>query len=895
MKLAIPDRENWQKPFSSLASYLSDALTESVELQVFSDESAIKYALARNNIDLAILTSSAFVEGQQNIEGLRYIATGQTISDAELRSYYYSLLVTLSSNGLSRLDDFQGKSMGFVSKTSTSGYKLPIAQMKALGIEPDRFFSTVKFLGSHEAVVEALVKKEIEIGATWDLNLAKAETEHGKIFEVLESFGPVTNHALVAKPHLDGKLHAAVGYVVTRLTTAEANKMKLPYVGFEILSDDKYDFARSLIKEPTKAKQSIKSDEFRNIVVRFILDVIREMRVKLRSAGDSGDTDFVSREPALLLKMSTAQEMLKQAQSELDNLIRISSNGSSPTNEVIKFRESLIKVLGELNKNNATIEDLKVLFETLQQIRIDHLGLPSANKEDTVEINGDELNLDISVNNSSQFSEFADAIQKRTSSDKYLSSISQMLMTARAEKRILTTDEQISIEVAKVLLENGTTLPTAYANIPASGFGAYQTQLYSTDPGDDHIRVTCSDNELMKGVVVHIEHIDRDGEKNKELVEAYRLPAALNVAKVRLHVGVDAACSSYIGRPVFESDSFNRDLLKAAHMTACACTTMFLNGVADAKVAIEKMTSTQAIDFMRCISGNVFRDKHRQFLAAAFNINTPIIDDRSADKRDRSYSDSSNKDDIASLPYGIFESNPRRIAKLGIDICKAGGFDKVTWDGAADVSPSKPITEQIEFPHLLDLVHEAHEKGLLCYISAGLKAPDMKIATELGIDGVGIGNSLHYLRKGKGDAVEVGAFKPESIRDCLKHRDQAMTTPLGKAGRMLARLDRLYFENSLPNPQDEKRRQDLYSALRNRSEQDCSKIIKDLNHIEALPIEAGHPLIARARRRLLTMESTQFETVTVGAPASRRDGYSYSNLQELINTNQITRLAEILS
>jgi hypothetical protein len=36
-------------------------------------------------------------------------------------------------------------------------------------------------------------------------------------------------------------------------------------------------------------------------------------------------------------------------------------------------------------------------------------------------------------------------------------------------------------------------------------------------------------------------------------VEPYRLPAAVNAAKVRLHVGSQAPVTAFIGRPVFES------------------------------------------------------------------------------------------------------------------------------------------------------------------------------------------------------------------------------------------------------------------------------------------------------------------------------------------------------
>lgn len=89
-------------------------------------------------------------------------------------------------------------------------------------------------------------------------------------------------------------------------------------------------------------------------------------------------------------------------------------------------------------------------------------------------------------------------------------------------------------------------------------------------------------------------------------MEAYRLPSHIDAGKVRLHVGTDAPCSCYIGRPVFEGLNykgsfeeyariyreknqeieikpadffFKANLLKTAHFWASACSAMFANGI----------------------------------------------------------------------------------------------------------------------------------------------------------------------------------------------------------------------------------------------------------------------------------------------------------------------------
>ena len=64
---------------------------------------------------------------------------------------------------------------------------------------------------------------------------------------------------------------------------------------------------------------------------------------------------------------------------------------------------------------------------------------------------------------------------------------------------------------------------------------------------------------------MHTEHIDRGEIKIKSLVEAYRIPSHINAARVRLHVGADAPCCAFIGRPVFEGVGHDCTSIDEAH------------------------------------------------------------------------------------------------------------------------------------------------------------------------------------------------------------------------------------------------------------------------------------------------------------------------------------------
>ena len=163
---------------------------------------------------------------------------------------------------------------------------------------------------------------------------------------------------------------------------------------------------------------------------------------------------------------------------------------------------------------------------------------------------------------------------------------------------------------------------------------------------------------------------------------------------------------------------------------------------------MDSLTASEAIAYMRALSGHVLRN-HKQILSAAFNLNTPLVDDLSeAD---------------AEGNYPVITDNVA-IGRRGIQLAALGGFDKVTFDGAADSYPSECIVSkhplcnlwhvadvqvlQLAFADAIELIHLSHQAGLLTYMSAGFKfGGHIPQAVFAGTDGIGIGGAqiLRYM------------------------------------------------------------------------------------------------------------------------------------------------------
>ncbi len=252
-------------------------------------------------------------------------------------------------------------------------------------------------------------------------------------------------------------------------------------------------------------------------------------------------------------------------------------------------------------------------------------------------------------------------------------------------------------------------------------------------------------------------------------IESYRIPSLFEFARVRLHTGNAApntvstsTCTStgkliffsfqyFVGRRVKDSSSgdFALDFIKVVNLTSAACSAAFQLGAAETKVAMDGLTANEAVAYMRALSGHVVRNR-KQVLSCAWNLNSPLVDDMAARGEDGEF----------PTIKGNLE-----IGRRGIQLATMGGFDKVTFDGAADTYPSYCVVSvvgrrtrqradmsrqilQLTLENALELVHLAHQAGLITYMSAGFKlGGHIGNAVLSGVDGIGIGGAqiLRYM------------------------------------------------------------------------------------------------------------------------------------------------------
>ena len=121
----------------------------------------------------------------------------------------------------SRLAELKGKRVGWVDRESATGYLLPRMYLSGEGYDLSAFFGQEHFLGSHNAVIDSVVRGAVDVGATF----CKLETHSGRIvqaawtasdgtsrapIEVIATVGPIPNDVILASSKLPPELRTRV-------------------------------------------------------------------------------------------------------------------------------------------------------------------------------------------------------------------------------------------------------------------------------------------------------------------------------------------------------------------------------------------------------------------------------------------------------------------------------------------------------------------------------------------------------------------------------------------------------------------------------------------------------------------------------------------------------------
>jgi phosphonate transport system substrate-binding protein len=159
------NREAVQARFKEFSSYFKKQL--GVELQIYqaTDYAGAIQALTSGQVHLASLGPAGYAAAWVDSEGAVEPLVAAREADGDMG--YYSALIVRADSPYRKVEDLKGKTLGWADPNSTSGYLVPLVSLRAIGIEPEKFFERTVFSGSHENNVIGVLNGTFDSAFVW--------------------------------------------------------------------------------------------------------------------------------------------------------------------------------------------------------------------------------------------------------------------------------------------------------------------------------------------------------------------------------------------------------------------------------------------------------------------------------------------------------------------------------------------------------------------------------------------------------------------------------------------------------------------------------------------------------------------------------------------------------
>jgi phosphonate transport system substrate-binding protein len=186
---------------TSLAKYLSDKLGREVEVIIPVSAAVINEGFSNGTVDIGYLSANDLI----NSKDADLLLVGEINGETSYKSYWLGL----RDKPYVAVEDLRNKPIAFASKTSTSGYVIPLWDLKKRGLlgeanDPEEFFGkgNVFYGTGYVSAVERVLNGEAEAAAVsyyvLDEDKHLSPEQRGRLKKIAEQ-GPVPTHIIAIR------------------------------------------------------------------------------------------------------------------------------------------------------------------------------------------------------------------------------------------------------------------------------------------------------------------------------------------------------------------------------------------------------------------------------------------------------------------------------------------------------------------------------------------------------------------------------------------------------------------------------------------------------------------------------------------------------------------------
>ena len=195
--------------------YLTAALGMPVTVRIIPEYADLAVALPKNEVDFAWLTPVAYARARAASQQVTPLVKAKRNGKFSYRTAF----IVKKDSPAKALNELAGKKVAWVSPSSASGYIFARGLLSWAGKDPNTFFASEMFAGSHPLVCKAVREGVVDVGATLtDPPLAGKEFEADGCldsppmsdFRVVAASEPIPNDVIATGPKIALKAATAI-------------------------------------------------------------------------------------------------------------------------------------------------------------------------------------------------------------------------------------------------------------------------------------------------------------------------------------------------------------------------------------------------------------------------------------------------------------------------------------------------------------------------------------------------------------------------------------------------------------------------------------------------------------------------------------------------------------
>ena len=229
-----------------IARELEKDLGVKVEIFTASDYNGIITAMANNHIDLAYYGPKSYVEASEKANAEAVVME----LNKDGQPGYTGVIITRKDSGIDSMEKAKGKTFAFTDPNSTSGYLVPnVIFARDMKIDPEKYFSQVRFSGSHGASILAVKNGSIQVAATNNIDLdrmIKKGSASMEDFNVIKESDMIPGAPIAVRKDLPESLKVAIAGSLLKINDDHEALEILQNGGYRHTSDKDYDMVRYL-------------------------------------------------------------------------------------------------------------------------------------------------------------------------------------------------------------------------------------------------------------------------------------------------------------------------------------------------------------------------------------------------------------------------------------------------------------------------------------------------------------------------------------------------------------------------------------------------------------------------------------------------------------------------